>query len=481
MSRQAPYLQRRGDTFSFRIAVPSELRSIVGGRELTKSLQTTDKCIAVPLALQLAATAKQLFINLKASMPESKESKFREMMLRTKGELRLKIEREEHQDELIEQKRAHLRDTAQIKLQTENEMFKRFAATPVVSQVSVPAALAPSPAGRLETPMSKVISKKEERHRLSEIVPAWIRLKAPVTSTIEIYEDAVKRFEIHFPKLFAETIEKRHMREYIQWLPSQGLSAKTIEKEHGAIRALLTIAEHEEWIDSNPARGMMLPPVKGNTVRSYTPEECKQIFNSPVFKDGKRPIAGKGEAAYWIPLLMLFTGARREEICQLTGERVKETENIPYLLIDPLDDKGKLKTDESKRAIPIHNQLVKMGFLDFVKKQMKVGGGHLFPLLKSNKRGQYGAKWGDWWGRYIRQTVGITDQRISPAHSFRHLFITECRRLCFREDYERALVGHAGGSRRDAHDEYGEHLIPSLATALNTIDFRRLDLSYLYK
>jgi hypothetical protein len=46
---------------------------------------------------------------------------------------------------------------------------------------------------------------------------------------------------------------------------------------------------------------------------------------------------------------MLFTGARREEICQLTVERIKETENIPYLLIDPLDDEGRLKTEESKR------------------------------------------------------------------------------------------------------------------------------------
>ena len=329
--------------------------------------------------------------------------------------------------------------------------------------------------------MPKVVSKKEVRHRLSEIVPVWIRLKGPVTSTIEIYEDAVNRFESHFPDLYAETIEKRHMREYIQWLPGEGLSAKTIEKEHGAIRALLTIAEHEEWIVSNPAKGMMLPPVKGNTVRSYKPEECKQIFNSPVFSNGKRPIAGKGEAAYWIPLLMLFTGARREEICQLTSERIREIENIPYLLIDPLDDKGTLKTDESKRAIPIHNQLVKLGFLRFVKKQMKAGGGQLFPLLKSNKRGQYGAKWGDWWGRYIRQTIGITDERISPAHSFRHLFITECKRLRFREDYERALVGHAGGSRKDAQDEYGELLISELAVELNRIDFRGLDLSHLFK
>ena len=71
MAKQTPYLQRRGDTFSFRIAVPSELQNITGKRGFFKSLQTTDKNIAVPLALQLAATAKQLFNGLKGNMPEA--------------------------------------------------------------------------------------------------------------------------------------------------------------------------------------------------------------------------------------------------------------------------------------------------------------------------------------------------------------------------------------------------------------------------
>jgi site-specific recombinase XerD len=319
------------------------------------------------------------------------------------------------------------------------------------------------------------------RHRLSEIVPEWKRIKNPAVATVEIYQAGVKRFESNFPELYAETIERRHVREYIEWLKSKELSPKSIEKEHGAIRALLSIAEHVDWIQANPAKGIILPAIKGKMRRSYTPEECKQIFTSPVFASGERPVAGKGEAAYWIPLLMLFTGARREEICQLTTERIKESDGISYFAIDPLDEDGRLKTDESARAVPVHYQLLKMGFLSYVEEQVKAGNRQLFPLLKSNKRGQYGAKWGDWWRLYLRQKVGIIDRRIGPAHSFRHLFITECRRLRFREDYERALVGHVGGSRKDAHDEYGEHLIPELAAELNRIDFRGLDLSHLHK
>jgi len=65
MPRKIPYLQRRGDAFSFRIAVPTDLRTVIGTRELTKALSTQDRRIATPIALSLAAKAKQLFINLR--------------------------------------------------------------------------------------------------------------------------------------------------------------------------------------------------------------------------------------------------------------------------------------------------------------------------------------------------------------------------------------------------------------------------------
>lgn len=318
-------------------------------------------------------------------------------------------------------------------------------------------------------------------HRLSDVLPIWQRLKNPARSSVEIYEAAINRFEGRYPDLAVEGIEKRHIREYVAWLQELGKSAKTIEKEHGVIRAMLAIAEHEEWIQYNPARGILLPEVKGKKVRSYTPDECGTIFASDVFTKGERPVGGKGDAAHWIPLLMLFTGARREEIAQLTAERLRFEEGVAYLAIDPIDDDGRLKTDESKRSVPVHPQLIRMGFLDYVAKRRDAGGGMLFPLLKPNKRGQYAAKWGDWWRRYVREKIGITDERISPSHSFRHLFITECRRLGFREDYERALVGHVRGSRVDAHDGYGEHLVPALAAELNRIDFRGLDLRHLWK
>jgi integrase len=210
----------------------------------------------------------------------------------------------------------------------------------------------------------------------------------------------------------------------------------------------------------------------------YTPEQCQMVFNSPIFVSGERPKLCGGEAAYWIPLLLLHTGARREEIAQLTKDRVRVLDSIHYIALDTIDDDDSLKTHLSTRAVPIHSQLIKIGFLDYLT---GIASGRLFPELEPNERGQYGANWGDWWTKYIRNTVGIKDKKIHACHSFRHMFTTECRSIDMRQDYERTLVGHVGGVKKDDHDEYGEHLIQPLAAAVNRISFRGLDLSHLWK
>ncbi|EKF09238.1 phage integrase [Thalassospira profundimaris WP0211] len=43
----------------------------------------------------------------------------------------------------------------------------------------------------------------------------------------------------------------------------------------------------------------------------------QMVLNSPVFSEGFRPLGGAGEAAFWVPLVCMFTGARLTEVCGL--------------------------------------------------------------------------------------------------------------------------------------------------------------------
>lgn len=70
-----PYLQRRGDCYNFRIAVPADLRAAIKTRELVRTLKTLDRRIAIPRALYLASKALTLFATLR-TMPDDQRETF---------------------------------------------------------------------------------------------------------------------------------------------------------------------------------------------------------------------------------------------------------------------------------------------------------------------------------------------------------------------------------------------------------------------
>lgn len=83
----------------------------------------------------------------------------------------------------------------------------------------------------------------------------------------------------------------------------------------------------------------------------------------------ERPEGGRGDAAAWIPLIALFTGARLEEIAQLQVDDVRIDAlrgNVPIIRFTDLGDDQALKTDAARRDVPIHKELIKAGLLRFV-------------------------------------------------------------------------------------------------------------------
>ncbi|MBX3663027.1 MAG: hypothetical protein KF804_11290 [Burkholderiales bacterium] len=104
MPKQTPYIQRRGHALEFRLAVPQDLRSTIGCRELVRSLRTGERDIAVPIALRFAAIAKALFSDLRRYMTDADKSKLDEQVRVAKHKLQLDAERDQHSDELIDQK-----------------------------------------------------------------------------------------------------------------------------------------------------------------------------------------------------------------------------------------------------------------------------------------------------------------------------------------------------------------------------------------
>ena len=151
--------------------------------------------------------------------------------------------------------------------------------------------------------------------------------------------------------------------------------------------------------------------------------ELRVLFSSPVFTEGARPKAGGGEAAFWLPLIGIFTGARLGELAPLTAADVSTDEATGIVTIsitEDLETGRRLKTRGSRRVIPVHPCLVRLGFLDFVNqaKQERGNNARLFPLLNPGPRGGFGEGWSKWFGR--GQSLWVTppiSEAISTARA----------------------------------------------------------------
>jgi len=118
--------------------------------------------------------------------------------------------------------------------------------------------------------------------------------------------------------------------------------------------------------------------------------------------------------------LGIYTGARRTELVQLRKEDVKldPDTNRYYFLITDEHENQQLKTDNAKRKIPVHNDLIRYGFIDYVKSCKD----RVFDEINNSEVVT------GWMARQMDklniQTMNELDEMRS-FHSFRHSFITK--------------------------------------------------------
>jgi integrase len=240
---------------------------------------------------------------------------------------------------------------------------------------------------------------------------------------------------------------------------------------------VLQLAVDNDKLPLNPARGVRLPKLKVEKKARvpFDKEDLRKIFKASVFTAGERPEAGAGEAAYWLPLIALFTGARMSEIGQLRMADVKCESRIHYFDITDDGEESGIKTESSRRRVPIHPELVRLGLLKYVADLQKRGEERLFPEIKADRMGVLTGNWSKWWGRYMRKKIGITDER-KVFHSFRHTFKDACRAAGIGQEIHDALTGHADGENEGRNYGAGQHPLRPLAEAIKKVRYPGLKL-----
>ncbi|MBP5343771.1 MAG: site-specific integrase [Alphaproteobacteria bacterium] len=231
---------------------------------------------------------------------------------------------------------------------------------------------------------------------------------------------------------------------------SQTLSKQTIKKHLGTFKEFMRYAVKEEIIP-NSLNEFIDMPIKSDRKerKPFTNNELKKIFNP---KNYPNPHLRNNQAKFWIPLIALYHGCRSNEICQLDVADIVREKNIPCISINNDGKDKSVKNRGSKRIIPIHPRILKMGFLYYVEYQRKNKQKKLFSELTYRKETGYAAIIQHWFARYL-DSIDIKSPS-SVFHSFRHTFETKAVEQRIPAEYQNAICGWTDqgiGQRLYAH------------------------------
>jgi integrase len=148
-------------------------------------------------------------------------------------------------------------------------------------------------------------------------------------------------------------------------------------------------------------------------------------------------------ALYFVPILIYYTGCRREELCGLTVDDViLDNGPIPYLHIAK-NQRRRIKNPQSQRNIPLHAEVLRLNFIAYFKAIKALGYKLLFPDLHSpSSRSPLGDRFYKQF-KPILVSVGVTEKGLG-SHAVRHLFGAQLKKKLVAEEDRADLLGHGG-------------------------------------
>ena len=278
---------------------------------------------------------------------------------------------------------------------------------------------------------------------LRDIYDRWVKSKPLSNDAINtcmrallLYEEQTKNPPLHL-------LTRGQGDSFRAWLqePERKTSSKTAYDRFTWVKTLLKYAYRDlEVISRHPWEGIELFKETTNQRRPWSDVELKTLFGQPLFQKHELPKdwrCGK-DAAYWIPLLGLYTGARLSELAQLRTCDISMSDEIPSISITNLGANQQLKTSSSRRTIPIHSELIRLGFIKYGLRIKNSDSDSLWPELKQRKN-KPGGYFSNWFSEY-RARIGFSS--YPDFHCFRHTVRSRLVEADVSEHVIDSILGH---------------------------------------
>ena len=274
------------------------------------------------------------------------------------------------------------------------------------------------------------------------LIDGWITEKAPASKTLYSWRKVFEQLRDFIGHDNAADLTPDDLLRWKAALLERGLRTKTIrDSKLAPLRAILQWGVDNRKLADNPAARVQIDVRTRMTerIRGYSDDEAERILKQASREDD--PVRR------WIPLLCAYSGARLSEVCQLRKEDIDKFGDIWCMKFVP--EAGSLKNVNSERTVPLHTAVIEAGFIKFVSDSK---AGPLFSMLRADRFGNRGGIGTKVISRWVR-ALGVSDERISPSHSWRHRFKTLARRHGLATDIVDAMTGH---HRKTVADAYGE-------------------------
>lgn len=241
-----------------------------------------------------------------------------------------------------------------------------------------------------------------------------------------------------------EPFSKRSAAAFVDSLEGSASTRNRYIKKNSAFFKWLATRTDEDI--RNPFEGM---GVKETTA----PMDRRPAYSLNDLKRLHIALHGVRDWKRWIILIGRYSGMRQNEICQLYHNDVMRVEGVWCFSIDNLNPNQTLKTDSSRRFVPIHSQLLTLGLVDFISDRK----GHLFPELTLHL-GSYGHYFSRWFTRF-RDKHGLPEY-----HSLRHYAATTFKQNGFPEQFASQVLGHSNAAI--TYNRYGKGIDVSCSVEL---------------
>lgn len=320
------------------------------------------------------------------------------------------------------------------------------------------------------TTIKKYIEKLKRTPHHRDIAKKKLKTN-DINKLIELADNTTQRMS-------SESIKKHidKLSQYFRWLKSEGFLRKIPTEE--------IIAKPKKTASDQGKRSV------------FSDQELELIFSATWFKTGSDHKNSRNGFTYyrpyqyWLPLLAIYTGGRINELAQLYLKDISQTNkgSKVYYIDFNLEGSGKingdpsdsgevlgdksLKTTNSERIVPIHNDLIELGFLDYVDALKKQGYERLFPELKKDRIKGFGKPATSFFNeRFFGTKLGIPRDGKKTFHSFRHMFITKLWELDTPEHIIAQMAGHSRGETQSARNYRKDMEAHKLQTSIDRIKF----------